>query len=177
MVSLVTLFWNICILRVGPESVPARAWFAAILLIVNIAALLLYQSVLSDPLPGTEPVSVLRALGINVLVFAAVAVFTRAALQFRNLGERFVATFTALLGTHLLITVLTAVVDQLGKLMGLPPWILVAVLEVWRIVVWGFIYHRAFNTTLMIGIPLALLIVILANIVAAAVFASADIFR
>ena len=170
MVSLVTLFWNICILRVGPESVPARAWFAAVLLIANIAVLLFDHSVLTDPSPESVQLTVWRALGLNVLYFAVVAAFTRAALHFRDLGERFVATFTAMLGTHLLIAVLIAIVVQLSNIAGMPPWILYGVLNIWGIVVWGFIYHRAFNTTLLVGIPLAFLITMLANLAALAVF-------
>ena len=177
MVSLVTLFWNICILRAGPESVPARAWFAAVLLIVNIAVLLLDQSVLTEPSPEAVQLTVWRALGLNVLYFAAVAAFTRAALHFRDVSERFVATFTAMLGTHLLIAVLIAVVGQLSKLVGLPPWILVGVLNIWSVIVWGFIYHRAFNTTLLVGIPVAFLIAMLANIAAFAIFTPPGTFE
>ena len=173
MVSLVTLFWNICILRVGPEAVPARAWFVAVLLLANIAVMLIDQSVLRDPSSEAVQLTLWRALGVIVLFFAAVAAFTRAALHFRDLSARFVATFTAMLGTHLLIAVLTAVVGQLSKVAGVPPWILFGVLYVWSIVVWGFIYHRAFNTTLLVGIPLAFLFAMLAEFAAYTVFVPA----
>ncbi|MCY3817761.1 MAG: hypothetical protein OXH52_00125 [Gammaproteobacteria bacterium] len=46
MAALVTLFWNICILRVGPESVPARVWFILVLLIADMAVALLYHHIL-----------------------------------------------------------------------------------------------------------------------------------
>ncbi len=176
MVSFVTIFWNICILRAGPESVPARIWFAVVLLIADIAVLLVQQGMMNDLLPEPDRVTMLHALGFNLVVMAAVAVFTRSALYFRKFGERFLATITALIGTHLLITVLIVAVTQLSNLVGLPPLILVAVLEIWRIVVWGFIYQRAFNTTLMLGIPLAFVVFILANVVALATSAIVSTF-
>ena len=171
MVAFVTLFWNICVLRVGPESVPARIGFAVVLLIADIAVLLFQQDMTNDLAPEAERMTMLHALGFILVVMAAVAAFTRSALRFRKCGERFLATFTALIGTHLLITVLMVAVAQLGKLAELPPHILVAVLEIWRIVVWGFIYQRAFNTTLMLGVPLAFVVYILANVVALATLA------
>ena len=177
MVSFVALFWNICILRVGPESVPARIWFAVVLLIADIAVLLVQQDMINDLAPEEERVWLLHALGLNLVVMAAVAAFTRSALQFRQFSERFLGTFTALIGTHLLITVLIVAVTQLSKLAGLPPQILVAVFEIWRIVVWGFIYQRAFNTTLMLGIPSAFVVYVLANVVALATFAIIGTFE
>ena len=177
MVSFVTLFWNICILRAGPERVPARIWFAVVLLIADIAVLLVQQSMRNDLLPEPVRMTMLHALGFNLVVMAAVAVFTRSALYFRKFGERFLATFTAVIGTHLLITVLIVAVAQLSNLVGLPPLILVTVLEIWQIVVWGFIYQRAFNTTLMLGIPLAFVVYILANVVALATFAIVGTFE
>ena len=177
MVSFVALFWNICILRTGPERVPARIWFAVVLLIADIAVLLVHQSMRNDLLPEPDRVTMLYALGFNLVVMATVAVFTRSALYFRKFGERFLATFTAVIGTHLLITVLIVAVAQLSNLVGLPPLILVTVLEIWQIVVWGFIYQRAFNTTLMLGIPLAFVIYILANVVALATFAIVGTFQ
>ena len=176
MVSFVTLFWKICILRVGPESVPARIWFAVVLLIADIAVLLVLQGMKNDLLPEPNRVTMLHALGLNLVVMAAVALFTRSALHFRKFGERFLATFTALIGTHLLITILIVAAAQLSNLAGLPPQILMAVLEIWQIVVWGFIYQRAFNTTLMLGIPLAFVIFILANVVALAASAIVGTF-
>ena len=160
MVSLATLFWNICILRAGPESVPARVWFALVLLVADIAVALVYHRML-----GADALNTLQALGFSLVSIATVAVVTRSVLYFRKLDNRFLATLTALIGTDLLISVLIVIASQISKLVGLPPDISTGILQIWGIVVWGSIYHRAFNTTLLFGILIAFGIGILAFIV------------
>ena len=160
MVSLATLFWNICILRAGPESVPARVWFALVLLVADIAVALVYHRML-----GADALNTLQALGFSLVSIATVAVVTRSVLYFRKLDNRFVATLTALIGTDLLISVLIVIASQISKLVGLPPDISTGILQIWGIVVWGSIYHRAFNITLLFGILIAFGIGILAFIV------------
>ena len=163
MVSLATLFWNICILRAGPESVPARVWFALVLLVADIAVALVYHRLLGAA--GADALNTLQALGFSLVSIATVAVVTRSVLYFRKLDSRFLATLTALIGTDLLISVLIVIASQISKLVGLPPDISTGILQIWGIVVWGFIYHRAFNTTLLFGILIAFGIGILAFIV------------
>ena len=166
MVSLATLFWNICILRAGPESVPARVWFALVLLFADIAVALFYHRMLGAT--GAEALNTLQALGFSLVSIATVAVVTRSVLYFRKLDSRFLATLTALIGTDLLISVFIVIASQLSKLVGLPPEIATGILQIWGIVVWGFIYHRAFNTTLLFGILIAFGMGILAFIVSIA---------
>ena len=163
MVSLATLFWNICILRAGPESVPARVWFALVLLVADVAVALVYHRMLGAT--GADALNTLQALGFSLVSIATVAVVTRSILYFRKLDNRFLATLTALIGTDLLISVLIVIASQISKLVGLPPDISTGILQIWGIVVWGFIYHRAFNTTLLFGILIAFGIGILAFIV------------
>lgn len=153
MVSLVTLFWKICTLRAGPESVPARVWFAVVLLIADIAVALLHHRLTLSEDP--EALTLLQALGVGLVNIAIIAAVTRSALSIRKLDERFLATLTALIGTDLMISVLIVVASELSKLMGVSPVIATFLLQAWGIVVWGFIYQRAFNTTLMFGIVIA----------------------
>lgn len=163
MVSqVVTLFWNICILRAGPESVPARIWFAVVLLFLDLAVALLYHRFVS---PEPEGLTALQALVVSLVSIAIIAVVTRSALSFRKLDERFLATLTALIGTDLLISVFALVASQLSKLVGLSPDIATGILQIWGIVVWGFIYQRAFNTTLLLGIVIAFGVGLLALLV------------
>lgn len=170
MASVVTLFWNICILRAGPESVPARVWFAAVLILADIAVALLYVSFLSSPGGLTG----LQAFGFTLVSIATVAVITRSVLALRGLDQRFLATLTALIGTDLLIGIVAVVVGQLSKLVGIPPDIPANILQIWALVVWGFIYQRAFNTILLFGILMAFGIWVLAIIVAGAAFGAVE---
>ena len=165
MVALVTLFWNICILRVGPESVPARVWFILVLLIADMAVALLYHHILQLQNPEAGGLTALQALGLGLVSIATMAVVTRSAMSFRGLDNRFLPTLTALIGTDLLISIVIVAASQVSNLIGLPAFIASSVLQVWGIVVWGFIYHRAFNTTLVIGILIAFGIGIVAYIV------------
>ena len=153
MVSLVTLFWKICILRAGPESVPARVWFAVVLLIADITVALLHHRLMFSE--GPEALTMLQALGVGLVYIAIIAAVTRSALSIRKLDERFLATLSALIGTDLMISVLIVVASELSKLVGVSPAIATFLLQAWLIVVWGFIYQRAFNTTLMFGIVIA----------------------
>ena len=163
MVSLLSLFWNICILRVGPESVPARVWFVVVLLIVDIAVALLFHRLVYAAQP--DGLTALQALAVSIVSIAIIAVVTRSALSFRKLDERFLATLTALVGTDLLISILILIASQLSMLVGVSPSIGTGILEIWGIVVWGFIYQRAFNTTLLFGIVIAFGIGLLALLV------------
>ena len=163
MVSLLSLFWNICILRVGPESVPARVWFVVALLIVDIAVALLFHRLVYAAQP--DGLTALQALAVSIVSIAIIAVVTRSALSFRKLDERFLATLTALVGTDLLISILILIASQLSMLVGVSPSIGTGILEIWGIVVWGFIYQRAFNTSLLFGIVIAFGIGLLALLV------------
>ena len=165
MAALVTLFWNICILRVGPESVPARVWFAVVLLIADLAVALLYHRLTYSAAPDPDALTALEAFGVSLVSIAIIAAITRSILSFRKLDERFLATLTALIGTDLIISVLIVIASQLSMLVGLPPGIGSSILVIWGTVVWGFIYHRAFNTTLAIGILMAFGISIVAYFV------------
>ena len=155
MVSLVTLFWNICILRVGPESVPARVWFVVVLLIVDIAVALLYHRLIYSTAADPDALTAFEAFGVSFISIAIIAVITRSILSIRKLDERFLATLTALIGTDLIISVLIVIASQLSKLVGISPDIATFILQIWGIVIWGFIYQRAFNTTLLFGIAIA----------------------
>ena len=164
MVSqVVTLFWNICILRAGPESVPTRVWFAVALLFLDLAVALLYHRFVYSPEP--EGLTAMQALAVSLVSIAIIAVVTRSVLSLRKLDGRFLATLTALIGTDLLISVLSLVASQLSKLVGLSPDIATGILQIWGIVVWGFIYQRAFNTTLLLGIVIAFGVGLLALLV------------
>ncbi len=165
MVALVTLFWNICILRIGPESVPGRVWFVLVLLIADMAVALLYHHMLLLQDPEAVRLTTLQTLGFGLVNIATMAVITRSAMSFRGLDNRFLATLTALIGTDLLISIVIVAASQVSHLVGLPAFIATSVLFIWGFVVWGFIYHRAFNTTFVIGILIAFGIGMVAYIV------------
>ena len=155
MASVVKLFWNLCLLRTGPESVPAHAWFVAAALIANIAL-----STFVNTTVGETPISL--ALGWAVVSLATVAAVTWLALFFRGLAGRFPATLAALAGSEFLLTVVPAL---LAPIEGVQTLVMIG-LQIWLIVVWGFIFQHSFNTSLAFGILAAFGVSLLSMMVA-----------
>ena len=165
--SVLKVLIGICALRDGPESLPTQTWFLALLVAANVVmAILLYQAVLPD-LPA--------ALAANVALIGVTTTgaLTWFALYIRRLDARFPATFSAILGTQLIIGILMwAGIFAVGAFLETGPSgdpnpaadaaqgavpINVAFL-IWAIAVAGFVLHRALDCKLWMGILLALAI-------------------
>ena len=158
MASVLKLFWNLCLLRLGPEAVPGQTWFVATVVLANIVISTFLNVTIGRGGTGT-------ALGYAVVSLATVATVTWMALYFRGISGRFPATLSALAGSEFLLTVIPA---ALAPIEVVQPLIIIAVFQIWLIVVWGSIFQHAFNTTLAFGILIAFGISLLTNIVAVA---------
>lgn len=154
MQSIVALFWRIAIFKAGPEAVPFSPFLAALLVILNIPAgmallVLLYEA------------TALQALAIAVASLASYAILVAILMRLLGFFSRFVQTFTALVGTDLLVSLIQAIlapvyfyVDQvIGQALLLGT-------ALWAIAIFGFIFHRALNLHIGLGIGVAFLIVI-----------------
>ena len=147
MTAVLRLFWNICLLRDGPETVPTHTWFLASLIAAELAMGVVLSAVLY---PGLSlPLWVNMAL-INLAVTASIAWF---ALYLRNSEPRFPATLGAILGTEILIDAMGAL--ALSATSGVAQRTTGWILTVWSITVVGFILHRALTTRLWVGILLS----------------------
>lgn len=160
MTSVLKLFWNICILRDGPESVPSHTWFVTALIIVDVAwATLINRTFVPD-------ISTLAALGYVVISIATTAMITWFALFVRDLEGRFPATLAALVGCDILLVGMLGASLQLDAVFqSTVTMVLGGVFQIWAIVVWGFIFRRALDSTLTVGILIAFGVTVLSVII------------
>lgn len=171
MQSIISLFWNLCLLRSGPEHMPTVGVFVGLVLLVNVVVSTLVA--LSAP---AEP-SLLQALSIPVVGAAVLAAGTLLVLRLKSLSHRFTATITALLGADIVITALSwpllLIVDPSpgGPVSGLD-WLLFMVqlaLVFWWVTIAGFIFSRALGVPMPQGIAVAVFVILASLMVTASV--------
>ncbi len=165
MTAVLRLFWNICLLRDGPEFVPTLNWFLVSLVAAELASSVVLLGVLVPQY--AFPLALNLAL-ISLAVTASIAWF---ALYLRNHEARFPATLGAILGTGVLINTVTALV--LGATSGVAHWGMGWVLTLWGVVVVGFILHRALDVKLWIGLSLSVVTWMVGLVVAAGLLGEA----
>lgn len=160
MTAVLRLFWNICLLRDGPETVPTHTWFLVSLIAAELAMGVVLSAVMY---PDLSLALWLNLALINLAVTASVAWF---ALYLRNSEQRFPATLGAILGTEVLIDAVSSL--ALGATSGVAEATTRWVLMLWSVAVVGFILHRALATRLWVGILLAFATGLLGTVVAVA---------
>lgn len=169
MLAIVRLFWNLCLLRSGPEHMPTAGLFVAVALALNIVVSML--TALSAP---AEP-SALQALTLPIVSAAVLALGTWLVLQLKQLTHRFSPTLAALLGADTVMTALSwpllavASPDMTGS--GLE-WLLLLgqlALVFWWVTVAGFIFSRALEIGQAQGVGVAVLVILASLIVTASI--------
>ena len=160
MKPILNLFWQICLLRQSPAYVPTYGWFVAAVVTTNVVCSTLVSASLD---PEFDLISTLTSILVSQTTTAALVML---ALMFRNLGQRFVTTITAIFGCDLLITACFALVLPVTGVLG-DGAVNLAVLAflVWSVAVAGFILHRALQTQLAVGIGVAMGISLMSVIV------------
>ncbi len=154
MQAILRLFWNICLLRVGPEAVPA----ASSLLLLTIFSYLLLDI-------GWTALVVNASLFLCffsvVTIWLVSQLLIVLLLNFKNLRNRITATLIAWNGSDLILSVFMIAVQSVMLLLknGNP---IAPILElvfmlmlVWDALVKGFIFHRALNVNQIQGTFLA----------------------
>ena len=165
MTAVLRLFWNICLLRGAPETVPTHTWFLVSLIAAELAMGTVLLGVAD---PDLSLALAFNVALINLAVTASVAWF---ALYLRNVESRFPATLGAILGTEVLIDAVSAL--ALSATSGIAESTMRYVLFVWTIAVVGFILHRALATRLWVGILLSFATAVIGTFVAIAVLGDA----
>jgi hypothetical protein len=150
MKPILAVFWNICLLRRGPELVPTHPWFVGAVVSADVLSNFFIAMQF-----GSDTSAVQIATRILVSM-AAVAVATWMMLSMRDVAGRYPATITALFGCDLLFTLLSAILIPLAGDSEAFRAGIVNLIVIWSIAVNGFILHRAMNVTVFIGILLAL---------------------
>lgn len=149
---LLDLFLAICVLRKGPQDVPASEVLLRLCLAVYVAI---------GVVVGLMELSVPAALAHAGLELALMLGITWALLWMRGLGERFQQTVTAMAGSGVVLGVLALPV--IGWLLhahrhdtdASVPSLLYLALLVWRVVVIGHILRHALAVQPLLGNALA----------------------
>lgn len=156
MKALLTLFWQICLLRQSPAYVPTHTWFVVLVVVANLTCSTLISIGLDPALDG------LRTATSIIVGQTTTAALVLLALTLKDLGGRFLATITAIFGCDLLITACFGVIMPLGALWGTTATTLALLLFlIWSVAVAGFILHQALEVQMPIGIGAAMLITLM----------------
>ena len=158
MRALFELFLAICLLRKGPQDVPASP---------VLLRLTLLSYGLSAVLIPLLDVSLVTSLLLIMLDIALLTGLTYGALALRDYRPRFMQTLTALLGTGTLLQLLALPLlflpEQEMAGTGAPPWLglLWLGLFIWGIAVMAHILRQALSTSLGVGVLYSLAYVML----------------
>jgi hypothetical protein len=164
MTSLLRVFWNICLLRAGPQHLPVSGFLSRFTLtcyfLVGIIASLNTLPLLAAMIPAAADTLLL-------------AVFAYLLLWIRSLTARYTQVLTALAGTGTVLGLLgLPIVSWWQNLMAginagggtegndgilLASWVLVWAWLFWNLVVIGQIFRNALSTIFIIGASVALL--------------------
>lgn len=165
MNSIFSLFWNIATFRTGPDAVPPNRFLLIGVVVVDALISLLAQIFLN----ATTPLKAATAVTINL---ATLMVLVYMLLSLLNLTPRFVQTVGALIGTDILLTIISVagllLAMQVGELLS--SIVSVATLF-WTLAVFGFIFHKAMNMHIGLGIALAFFSVVLSFAISQAAIA------
>lgn len=158
MHALIFRFLDICMLRAGPQDLPASAFLLRLLMALNI----IVGTLVSFPISGFD-----RALMEVLLDILLLVILLYAGLQWRGLGARFVQVLMAFMGTGIVLGMLMMpVVYQLAAANAVNETAPVAALVWWGIVFWNItifahILRHGFNIHLAYGFVLAVAYILL----------------
>lgn len=160
MIKVVKKFFNICLLREGPEDLP----FDSSLMIRLIAVSLVVSFWLGSLIHDTKVAGLSSVAGLFFsYLFAKLLLF--------KTPERFLQTFSAMLGTVTLINLISVPIiypltnPELSESLGAVFGLLSFALLIWVVVIYGFIFSRAISTSLGNGVSISVAYTLLSIVV------------
>ena len=147
--TLRTLF-NICLLRQGPEALPCSRMLLGALLVISFMI-----SVLIGGMIYSVKAAVLSSVAGLFVSFAF------AKILLLKKPERFLQTFSAMLGTVTLINIVSLPSSyslqylQLGETAELFFGVTGLALFVWVVIVYGYIFSRALSSAMSYGVAIS----------------------
>ncbi len=167
MLKLFNFFLDVCLLRRGPQDLPAST---SLFVIVIVFSVMVGAVGVADVIKGPA------ALAAAMLDAVIALVLLRLVLLFQNHSARFLQAATTLFGTSVILGLialpLQLVIGAGGNESALAPLVSIAylVLLVWVQVVIGHILRHALNVSLTLGIGLALTYSILSGVIIQSLF-------
>jgi len=164
MPSIASYFWQMCLLRAGPEALPSSNFVTGFVLALYLPAAMAVSSLTR---PGETVDVTLIVVATGAITQALV---TYALTSFKGYRIRFKATWAALMGTNafMLIVLLPFSLiivnaeNQMLKLFAESAW---WICFGWWLGIAGHIYHRAINISLIQGSVIAFLTEMLSVII------------
>jgi hypothetical protein len=155
MYNLIVLFFEIAILRKGPQDVPASPWMIRLLIPVYFVINLLILLVNSFTT---------NALAQILVEFLLLIGFCWPLLYFSGKSGRFAQTFSAFLGTDAVISFFAIpVVVSLNSNSSDLALFGMLLLMVWHWLVSGHIFRHALDKPLFFGLALSLLYILISS--------------
>ena len=150
MMQIAGYFWQMCLLRAGPESLPSSGFATGFILFLYLPVAI---TVSSMSRPGEAMGVVLATVFIGVSMQALV---TYLLTTFKKQQQRFLATWAALLGTNAFMLIVLLPISQIilnideGLLRDFADsawWICFG----WWLAIAGHIYHRSVGISIIQG--------------------------
>jgi hypothetical protein len=174
MLAILKSFLALCLLRMRPQDLPAAPVLAAFAVICYVAAGLLM---------AMQHMSHAGAVGLVLLDTVLFGFLIWLLLWVRLMQNRFLQTFTALLGASAVLEIIavplvvwqqSAIVSDEMTAAGIVASLLLWAWLFWSLLVIGHILRHAIDTILPIGVMLALLYMFITFSVTRSVFFSAS---
>ncbi len=161
MQLILKFYWQMCLLRSGPERLPASTF------VLGLSLVLYFIVAMATNLLSRDDIGVLKATAFIAIGLGVEASIVAALLAFKSLGNRFIQTMSALLGANTLILVMTLPISILLTSTEEPSMRMLFEtvflgIFVWWLSIAGFILHRAADVSLALGMATAFGIEILA---------------
>jgi hypothetical protein len=156
MLSIVKYFWQVCLLRAGPDRLPTYPFVLGIVLAVYMLIAII-QTRIVRPDEGIFTMAAMVAVAVTVQGLATLAL-----LAFKNHTRRFIPTLSALLGSYGFVVVIQLPFllllqrgepESLRLLADSVTWICLG----WWLAIAGHIYHNAVNISILQGSAFAFL--------------------
>ncbi len=169
MREIILFYWQMCLLRDGPERLPRTTFVLATTFVLYVV------TALTINLISRNDIGIAKATAFVMIGLAVEIGIVGALLLFKSVPDRLQQTLTALFGANTLILLLTLPILLL--MAQLESATLTLVLEsvflgifVWWLTIAGHILHRAADISLALGIATAFGIELLAIATTYAIF-------
>ena len=173
MGALLKAFWDICLLRTGPQRLPTATGLMYLLLLVHFVAGLASYAIhnqLAEPENRVGVQVLLLGAGINSL-FMFSYIYTL--LTIKRLSNRLPQTVSALAGCEIIIGVIFLCVLLIYSISGLSPNFFVTfylAIYIWALAVTTYIIKEALSVGVLSALLLAIFYIILLELIVGSIF-------
>lgn len=150
---LVARFWEICLLRKGPEDAPYSPPLLLLLLILGYAVDNLRVNLLLAEVPPGQLVGILL---LHTLLMLSITIGLLALFGYR---ARIVQTLTALTGTGIILSLLMLPLDYITRLSPqnfTMASLIIMAMQIWSLVIVGHILSHALSVHRLTGVIIAI---------------------